>query len=545
MEIKKRAVHPGPASRSGLASSSSPVSSKRRVGLSATVLTALVGLLAVLGFSAPTAQALGDTPVDQIHNVNPGADKHFQVYYRAWRDVTMRGVNTDLPDENWISMYDIPYGVDVVNIFSYVPPGQEKQAQPFYDKLKNDYGPYLHKRGIRLVRGLGYDSMVEEFYDFLKERGVEAADAKAADYEAYADKLIADKVESIGVDGLDIDMETYPDADEVKVSDQIIRALAKRLGPLSNNPDNTMLLYDTNTAFPGPLENVADAFNYIAFQQYGYDATTTRNVIDAFAKIVPASKIVPGLTFPEEQDPVNRWLDTVEPYESSHINSVSTYVNENDLGGMFLYAFDRDGRTYDEHDWNHIIPSNLLWTKTAIAQSQGMTLQQAKAAAKHFLKRSEGDKPVPANVRSDVDKASNLYEVFKAVLGGSDNDGYSSKFDPTYERLLMANEQAQPTDPAPEPSSPETTTPPGNETTDPGAGTTPGAESTPGTSTKPGTQSEHSTSKARQGKSVPAKKTTKVKKLARTGSSIGLLATLSFGVLAVGAAATAMRRRHQ
>lgn len=50
-------------------------------------------------------------------------NKHFMVYYRAWRDVTMKGVNTDLPDDNWIFMYDIPYGIDVVNVFSYVPSG--------------------------------------------------------------------------------------------------------------------------------------------------------------------------------------------------------------------------------------------------------------------------------------------------------------------------------------------------------------------------------------------------------------------------------------
>ena len=29
------------------------------------------------------------------------------VYYRAWRDKTMQGVNTTLPDENWLTMHDI------------------------------------------------------------------------------------------------------------------------------------------------------------------------------------------------------------------------------------------------------------------------------------------------------------------------------------------------------------------------------------------------------------------------------------------------------
>ena len=33
-------------------------------------------------------------------------------------------------------MHDIPYGIDIVNVFSYVPKGQEALAQPFYDTLK-------------------------------------------------------------------------------------------------------------------------------------------------------------------------------------------------------------------------------------------------------------------------------------------------------------------------------------------------------------------------------------------------------------------------
>ena len=53
------------------------------------------------------------------------------VYYRAWRDKEMKGVNTSSTDENWLSMEDIPYGIDIVNIFSYVPEGQEVAAHRF------------------------------------------------------------------------------------------------------------------------------------------------------------------------------------------------------------------------------------------------------------------------------------------------------------------------------------------------------------------------------------------------------------------------------
>ena len=53
---------------------------------------------------------------------------------------------------------------------------------------------------------------------------------------------------------------------------------------------------------------------------------------------------------------------------------------------MFLYALDRDGRTYNEDDLNQIKPSNLLWTKRPL-QSKGVSLAEMKAAAQHYLKR--------------------------------------------------------------------------------------------------------------------------------------------------------------
>ena len=44
----------------------------------------------------------------------------------------------------------------------------------------------------------------------------------------------------------------------------------------------------------------------------------------------------------------------------SNMYKVARYSYENNLGGMFLYALDRDGRTYNEDDLNQIKPSNLL-----------------------------------------------------------------------------------------------------------------------------------------------------------------------------------------
>lgn len=408
-----------------------------RTALRRCVGAAVAGIMAAMMMTGPMASAQASpadaTPAGTV--ADAGGNKHFMVYYRAWRDVTMKGVNTSLPDDNWMSMYDIPYGIDVVNVFSYVPPGQEDLAQPFYDKLKAEYAPYLHSRGIRLVRGIGYDSVTNGFRRYVAERGGSVQDATDADYEAFADHLVATYMTEVGLDGLDIDMETYPSAADIAISDRVITALSTRIGPKSGDPEHTMLLYDTNGSEMGPFKDVADCFDYVAYQQYGSDSSRTADAAADYEQYIPSSRFVPGLAFPEEQDH-NRWFDAAEPYESSNIHDVASYSFDHRLGGMFLYALDRDGRTYDQDDLNHIKPSNLLWTKTAIAQSSGVTLEQSKEAASHFLDRMERTKAVPGEVRQAVAAATNLYEANKAVLGKDWDQGYSNTYDPALELQL-------------------------------------------------------------------------------------------------------------
>ena len=415
---------------------------KRRIAaIAAGIATAAMALGGVV---APSATAYADefAAADVSSVTNPDG-RHFMVYYRAWRDVTMKGVNTDLPDENWISMYDIPYGVDVVNVFSYVPSGQEELAQPYYDKLKSDYAPYLHSRGIKLVRGVDYTGViVNGFRDFIEAKGLTEQEATEADYDEYALQVIDEYMTSVGLDGLDIDMETHPDEADVAVSDNVIRALSKHIGPKSDNPDGTMFLYDTNASDLAPFRNVADCFDYVAYQQYGSNAERTDNAFGDYAPHI-GSEFVPGLTFPEEGDMNNRWYDASEPYEESNFYQVASYVNEHKLGGMFVYALDRDGRNYEE-DLTRIVPSNLLWTKTAIAESQGMPLDRAKAAANHYIDRMSlrqstvRDAAVSADdARAAVEQSTNLYEVNKAVLGGDYDEGFSNTYDPTLEVGLL------------------------------------------------------------------------------------------------------------
>ena len=385
------------------------------VALSSLVLGGLIG------------SSLLTTPKVQASET---INKNFLVYYRAWRDKEMQGVNTSLPDKNWITMDDIPYGINIVNVFSYVPEGQEAQAQPFFDKLKTDYAPNLHARGVKLIRGFDYSKLLA----IPHEKGVVPTEAE---FDAYAQQLINELMKPWDLDGLDIDMETTPSADDIKISDGVIKALSKYLGPKANN--GTLFLYDTNGSNVDPFKNVSDCFDQLAYQQYGSDEQRTAKAVNDYAPYIAKNKFMPGLAFPEEQDH-NRWYDTKLPYETSNIFKVANYVKQNNLSGMFLYALDRDGKTYDEPDINTISPSNLLWTKTAILEVNGWSVDSAKQLAKHNLQRISYAKNIDSQKLKELDQkidaATNLLDVNAAVLGYSYDQAINAIYDPVLENQL-------------------------------------------------------------------------------------------------------------
>lgn len=355
---------------------------------------------------------------------------HMMVYYRAWRDKEMKGVNTSLTDKNWLSMNDIPYGIDIVNVFSFVPQGEEKKAAPFFDKLKSSYVPNLHARGVKLTKAIDYSEL-------LKVPHAGNFPTKE-EFDAYANKLLDQNVRQYGLDGLDIDMETNPDASNIALANGVIKALSKYIGPLANN--DTVFVYDTNASNLAPLSEVANSFTYLGYQQYGSDDVRTAKAIKDYEGLIPKSRFMPGLAFPEEQDNINRWYDAKEPYEDSNIYKVAKFTANNKLYGMFLYALDRDGRTYNAFDLNHIVPSNFLWTKTAILQAKGFTLEQVKKIARHNWNRVGQGSDKKKEILNKINKAQSIYEVNKILLGSSgnfENEGVSPKYDPIYELTLM------------------------------------------------------------------------------------------------------------
>lgn len=384
---------------------------------------------------ATSATTSTETEQEQEQNQEQNQEQtpQFMTYYRAWRDETMQGVNTELTDENQINMNDIPYGIDIVNVFSFVPEGEEEQAEPFFEKLKNEYVPNLHKRGVKLTKAIDYSELLE--IDHKENFPTEE------EFDQFAKELLDEHVYAYGLDGLDIDMEVDPSKEEVKISDGVIKALAKYIGP--KGEDGTVFVYDTNASNLAPFENVADYFTYLGYQQYGSDTGRTENAMEDYEELIGKDRFMPGLAFPEEQDD-NRWYDAEEPYEESHMKKLSQYVQENQLHGMFIYALDRDGRTYGEEDLNHVKKTNFLWTKTAILETKGYSVKDAQQLAIHHWQRvNDLGKDEQDRVIKQIKEAKTIYDVNKILLGSSDHfeeDGRSIDYDPIYEAQLMEKE---------------------------------------------------------------------------------------------------------
>lgn len=399
-----------------------------------------LGILALFGFiitacgneqttEGTTTTTSTGTAQEQEQEEKP----QFMTYYRAWRDETMEGVNTELTDENQMNMNDIPYGIDIVNVFSFVPEGEEEQAEPFFEKLEDEYAPNLHKRGVKLTKAIDYSELLEIDYegDFPTEE----------EFDQFAKELLDEHVYAYDLDGLDIDMEVDPSKEEVKISDGVIKALAKYIGP--KGEDGTVFVYDTNASNLAPFENVADYFTYLGYQQYGSDTERTENAMTDYEELIGKDRFMPGLAFPEEQDN-NRWYDAEEPYEESNMKKLSQYVQENQLHGMFVYALDRDGRTYEEEDLNHIKKTNFLWTKTAILETKGYSVEDAKQfAIHHWRRKNDLEEGQEDKIIEKIKDSDTIYDVNKVLLGSSDNfeeDGLSIEYDPIYEEKLMEKE---------------------------------------------------------------------------------------------------------
>lgn len=352
------------------------------------------------------------------------SEKTFMVYYRTWRDQS-------IPSEqnNQIRMTDIPYGIDVVNVFHANV--SDADSKVFFDEVANVYAPELHKRGTKLVRGLDYRELLKV--------PTTQSQPTAKEFDDYAKQLL-DKYMTPGIDGLDFDMESTYTASQLKIAHGVIEALSHYIGPKSDT--DTLLIYDTVDIFSlEPFTPVSSAFSFLGAQQYGSNATRAESSWNnKFSKTgIERSQYLVGLSFPEERTN-QTWGDTREPYESSNLYSVANYVRTSETGGMFLYAIDRDG-IQGRND--QLLKSDFLWTKTAILESKGYSLTESQAFAKHYLARKNdqfSDRQVQ-ELSQQIERATSHYEVNRVFLAAKYEEAVSPEYDPLKEAALMAAEQ--------------------------------------------------------------------------------------------------------
>ena len=222
-----------------------------------------------------------------IKSLSLADDRVFMGYYRIWRDKTFEQDNNKLKSKdkitkakNELSMLDIPYGVNVVNIFGYdkYDNGQEHEKyQKYFETLRNVYAPELKKRGLKLVYSINYKRLItvpkrpatsneieewtnekpkttenekqkwidelkktnnnpsekekkeyiakkekQELDNFIEQRYQAKIEPTDAEIDAWAKKIYEENVLKNNLDGIDIDMElNYENIDDKAISDEI------------------------------------------------------------------------------------------------------------------------------------------------------------------------------------------------------------------------------------------------------------------------------------------------------------------------------------
>lgn len=282
-------------------------------------------------------------------------------YYRTWRDVTVpQDANSDLQDPNVTKMTDLPVEVDVAIVFD----AGDTSGTDYWATLRDDYVPTLHARGTRVVYTLWIEKLAE-------------ADIPLTDdaYRAYAQQLVDTYVVPYGLDGLDIDVESYPEGDGLTRAIGVLRALGELVGPRSGT--DRMLIFDTNQNGDTPLfRAVSDSVSYVLLQAYGRDASRMQETWETFADVIAPDQFLPGFSFPEERDRTH-WGDAEGLYDPATAPRYTAYKYaawqpEGALkGGFFAYAADRDGKVWGD---DTITPTSFSWLR-------GLAAVQDEAAA--------------------------------------------------------------------------------------------------------------------------------------------------------------------
>ena len=323
---------------------------KRKTAFAAGVL--LAGLTAF----GPQPAFGDDTAKASVGNTaHCEAEPLTMAYYRTWRDVTVpHNANSNLPYPNVTRMSDLPPEIDVAMVFD----AGATADTDYWDTLRDTYVPKLHAQGTKVVYTLWIEQLAKADIPLTQDA-----------YRAYAQQLVDTYVTPYGLDGIDIDVESYPQGDELTRAIGVFNALGELIGPKSGT--DKIFIYDTNQDGNTPLfRAVHQNVSFVLLQAYGRGTWGMQGTWNTFADKIASCQFLPGFSFPEEQDRT-RWGDAEGIYDPATAPRSTAYQyatwqpeGGSKKGGFFAYAVDRDGKVWGD---DTITPTTFSWMKNLSA----------------------------------------------------------------------------------------------------------------------------------------------------------------------------------
>lgn len=314
-----------------------------------TTALALGALLTGLAASAAQPATAETTPPSTaLSTIQCESAPQTMAYYRTWRDVTVpQSANSNLPDPNVTRMTDLPAEIDVAMVFD----AGATAGTDYWPTLRDTYVPTLHARGTKVVYTLWIDKLAKADIPLTQDA-----------YRAYAQELVDTYVTPYGLDGIDIDVESYPQGDDLTRAIGVFDALGELIGPKSGT--DRIFIYDTNQTGDTPLfEAVSDTVSYVLLQAYGRGTAGMQATWETFADDIAPCRFFPGFSFYEEQDRTH-WGDAEGIYDPATAPSSTAYQyaiwqpEEGAKGGFFAYAVDRDGKVFGD---DTITKTDFTW----------------------------------------------------------------------------------------------------------------------------------------------------------------------------------------
>ncbi|CAB0738834.1 endo-beta-N-acetylglucosaminidase [Corynebacterium diphtheriae] len=131
---------------------------------------------------------------------------------------------------------------------------------------------------------------------------------------------------------------------------------------------------------------------------------------NASRNTLSSCQFVPGYAHPEEGDTVNRFETAIGDVDSSKAMEVAAWQPAGgEKGGAFVYAIDRDGRTYGEDDLNNVKETDFSFTKRGVALARPVAFSKAQDEAKRVI--SSKYPSVSATFTEQVDKVRTFEQI--------------------------------------------------------------------------------------------------------------------------------------